>query len=157
MCNFLSAIVKRNGDVVCDPEHTDSHEDLVANEGLPDKGKGEFVRVEFTPGGVIDDPKTWNLQLDEAMTPIWWTDEMVEKVREYLERLVSNHIVRENRKVLIGGWWIIAKGASIGKNCGARIYVNYGTVTTNAYGGTVTTNYGTVTTDQSVAAEEGMV
>lgn len=50
MCNFLSAIVMKNGRIICDPEHTDSHSDLIAANELRDDDvfiRG-WVRVEFT-------------------------------------------------------------------------------------------------------------
>ncbi len=34
MCNFLSAIAYKNGDIFCAPEYTDSHEDLISHLGL---------------------------------------------------------------------------------------------------------------------------
>ena len=56
MCNFLSAIVMKSGDLICDPEHTDSHEDLLESNGIQDNGMGGFVLVEFlSPEGRGDE------------------------------------------------------------------------------------------------------
>jgi len=49
MCNFLSAIALRNGDIFCDPASTDSHEDLIEYKGLVNNDKETFVRVEYVP------------------------------------------------------------------------------------------------------------
>jgi len=52
MCNFLSAIVTKNGKFICHPELTDSHESLIEAYGLKDEEnfrERQFVRIEFTP------------------------------------------------------------------------------------------------------------
>lgn len=51
MCEFLSAVVMKNGDIIYNP-YTDAHEDLVALHNLRDNREGKFARVEFKP----DDP-----------------------------------------------------------------------------------------------------
>ena len=126
MCQFISAIVKRNGDVFCQPEYTDSHEDLLDSLGLQDNGNEGFVRIEFIPGEKIDDPKTWNLKLDETNPPDWWTPDLSERVRDYMISLVGRHIVRESRNILLGGWWILTDGAEVTRVNGARIYAMLG-------------------------------
>ena len=75
MCNFLSAIVLSNGDVLTAPEYTDSHEDLILHFGLENCDNSRcqhFVRVEFTPEK-IDDPDSYTLKIDdEGGAPQWF-------------------------------------------------------------------------------------
>ena len=118
MCKFLSAIVLQNGDVLCDPEHTDAHEELIAANNLRDGTtaalREHFVRVEFVPPetGDMSDMSLWQLKLDENAEPSWWAGQK-EKVREFLSGLVSAHVVRDYKKILLGGWWVLADGAVV--------------------------------------------
>ena len=52
MCNFLSALVLRNGDVLHHPM-LDSHSDLVRHFEVPDTREHHqhFAKVELTPVG----------------------------------------------------------------------------------------------------------
>jgi hypothetical protein len=128
MCKFLSAIVMRNGDVLCDPEHTDSHEDLILAHGLRDSGAlgsggRDWSRVEFVPpkDGDIADLDRWTLTLDEDHAkPSWW-DESEPALRTRLCEMVRAHIVDDKRPILLGGWWIVIRTAQIGKVVGAAI------------------------------------
>lgn len=95
MCNFLSAIVKPNGDILCNPEYTDSHSELAAYHGLPDPdgltGLARCVRVELirSESGVIEEYK---FHVDENTVPDWWDSDMAVRVecsmRDRLKRLV---------------------------------------------------------------------
>lgn len=55
MCNFLSAVVLRNGDVLTHPM-LDSHSDLVRYYKLPDTRvyHQHFAKVELTPVDWLD-------------------------------------------------------------------------------------------------------
>ena len=125
MCNFLSALVLQNGDVLVDPEHTDSHEHLVAHWKLDDSREyaRRWVRVEFMPPDYmkIDEPDTYVLKLDETTSPVWWTDELQAKVAEDLRSLVRRMLVTDTQDILLGGCWILAGKANITKAVSARI------------------------------------
>ena len=110
MCNFLSAIVLPSGEVFTDPEHTDSHEDLIACRGLADNGLGGFVRVEFTPAnGEYHETDQYQLCLDEYNAPEWWTTEVADRTAEYLRERVRRMVkTSEEIKILLGGCWILA-------------------------------------------------
>ena len=117
MCNFLSAIVLKNGDILCAPEYTDSHEDLIQHFNLQDNEMSKylerFCRIEFVPpkGMVgISNLSNWVLNVDEQETPSWFDKE---KVRNSMESLVRDHIISDNRKFLLGGWWILVGNAVI--------------------------------------------
>ena len=106
MCNFLSAIVLKNGDVLHHPM-LDSHSDLVTWFNLPDQSHcRHFAKVELTPVE-WGDVATWKFRLDEETAPQWW-DEVKEgaeaKVRDIAERM----IVRSGtKKLLLEGCWIL--------------------------------------------------
>ena len=119
MCNFLSAVLVRDGDLLLDPEHTDSHEDLIEIHRLRDDGRGRFVRVEFVPDKEAPgDLSRWALNIDEPSTPDWID---LAALRERLVEIVRPHLVTDERGLLIGGWWILLGGAKIRKADNARI------------------------------------
>jgi hypothetical protein len=119
MCHFLSAIFCKNGDLICQPEYTDGHEDLIAWAGLKDDGsplsKRGWVRVEFTPPA---DHETWThlskwtLTIDEQGDPPKWFD--ADKARGACAAVVERMFVKKEQPVLLGGCWIVCKGGKIG-------------------------------------------
>ena len=137
MCNFLSAIVKRNGDIICKPDCTDSHEDLIDFAGLVDDGRGAFVRVELTPDGNdfanVDD---YTFRVDQQDTPDWWTEDLAASVEESLRDRVRRMIIAEDRKIVLGGCWIVVDGATVQKSMNATIRMIGGTIKL-IYGGTI--------------------
>ena len=125
MCSFLSALILRNGDIVMDPEHTDSHEVLIASLGLQDTGETiagrSFVRVEFTPGddiAAISDLSTWRLRIDEESSPDWVD---LDLIRSKLEDRIRRMFVTDHRLLLLGGCWILTGSAVVDKIVSARI------------------------------------
>jgi hypothetical protein len=114
MCNFLSAIVMRNGDIFCDPEHTDSHDDLIKANNLrtSDVAERGYCKVEFTAGEDMLDPAGYTLRVDEDTTPKWWAkhkDAVEANLRARIERM----IVVDEREMLLGGCWIVGKSAIV--------------------------------------------
>ena len=76
MCNFVSALVLRNGDVLTHPM-LDSHVDLVSHFKLPDHSEyiQNFVKVELVPGAdAWLTPEKWKWTVDESSPPAWWPD-----------------------------------------------------------------------------------
>lgn len=71
MCQFLSAVILRNGDVLTHPM-LDSHTDLIRYYKLPDTTAyhQHFAKVELTPVDWMD-PATWTFRLDEDTAPSW--------------------------------------------------------------------------------------
>ena len=128
MCTFLSAIVMKNGDVLCDPEHTDSHEDLLAKHNIRDglAQQGKFARVEFIPPkdhANIEDTSKWTFKVDEQVKPDWLDEE---RARSSLAARVKRMFVQDKRSILLGGCWILGDGADVAKVRNARIYGMYG-------------------------------
>ena len=125
MCNFLSGLVLKNGDIITDPEHTDSHEDLIEARGLNDNNTHiqQFARFEFVPKSVKDtgDVGTYKFSIDEDVCPAWFDEDMEANVVERLKDRISHMIITDSRKLLLGGCWIFAGEAKIRSVKNARI------------------------------------
>jgi len=123
MCNFLSAIVLKNLDVIWDPGYPDRHEELLKKCNLTDDEKGfyleKFCRVEFTPTDFnknLNDINNWRLDVDESSIPSWFNEEIV---TNKLWTIISDMFVQDKRETLQNGCFILLDGAEIGevKNC----------------------------------------
>jgi hypothetical protein len=112
MCNFYSAIVMKNGDLLHN-ENLMSHEDIIRLFNINDSqiNCDKFVRVEFAPLDNSDfaDIEKYGFNVDEESTPKWF-----EKHREYiisrLKEIVSKRIITSDQKILTGGLYVV-------KNC----------------------------------------
>lgn len=156
MCEYLSALVLRNGDIVHSP-YTDSHSDLILSAGLdendtPHRGEPRFSRVEFRPADPADlaSIEKYRLVLDEGREPEWFAEHR-EKVESTLRRWADAAIIRSPVPILFGGRWVVAKGGRVGRLVGGTIVANFGVVTVNY--GTVVCNSGTVTAGQILSGK----
>ena len=129
MCQFLSAIVTRKGDIFQSP-WTDSHEDLIKIFNLKEGRSGQnFVRVEFKPPRddkyrpKFFDFKNYKLYVDERETPAWFDDATFDKTQKRLNQTLKSMLVTDKRDLLIGGAYIIGKGADVKKIKQSRILV----------------------------------
>ena len=141
MCNFLSAIVLRNGDVLTHPL-LDSHSDLIRYYELPDTRAHHqhFAKVELTPVDWLD-ASTWQWRLDEETAPGWWED-VAASAEATLRARASRMILTTGRKDLVlEGCWILGGDAEIADFRGGRI--------ASMRGGTLTTMWGGTLTDQA--------
>ena len=109
MCKFYSAIVMKNGDVLHD-EHVLSHEDLIALFNINDTQTNcdKFVRVEYTVEDENDyaDIEKYKLNVDEQTIPKWF-EKHREFVTEKLKGIVKTRIILTDRKLLIGGLFVV--------------------------------------------------
>ena len=107
MCNFLSAIVSRNGEIYCNPL-VDSHEDLIDLYHIKDTLMRNIVRVEFRPETACDliDVSKYVLIVDEKETPEWF-EEHRERVLLHLTSIINNLIIKKDRTILVGGVYIL--------------------------------------------------
>ena len=137
MCYFLSALILPSSEIVCDPEHTDSHEDLIDSRGLSDSGRGEFVRVAFVPPNheSFSDPATYTLRVDNDVRPEWFTEALERHVTVMLRDRISRMIVLNERKILLGGCWIAGKTARIAKLQGGKIVILAGGMVNEVWAG----------------------
>ena len=121
MCEFLSAIVTQTGDVLWS-KSTDHHEHLVDHFELNDSQREpmRWVRVEFKPGQNPADASGYNLTLDEREAPDWWEGRK-EKAERTLRGIVEQMIITGDKKILLGGTWILAGKANVGQVVNARI------------------------------------
>ena len=84
MCNFFSAIVLKNGEMIYDL-NTSSHENLIEKAGIKDDtadaDKLTFARIEITPkdGNVFVKKKDWYLKIDQSIIPVWFSKELERK------------------------------------------------------------------------------
>jgi len=114
MCKFKSAIVLRNGDILHN-DFTDSHEDLIGLFGLVDNGKENFVRIEYSTNSKrLDKIENYSLVVDEKSTPAWF-EEIQESVTGQMKIIVSNMIISENQKIIVGRAIILTGNAIVNK------------------------------------------
>ena len=110
MCQFKSAIVLKNGDVIHN-EWIDSHEDLVTLYNLKDEGKEEFVRVEYVPEDTPSNLDKYALKVDEKETPDWFNPEKTERK---LRAIVKKMIITGDVSMIVGKR-VILDGANVGE------------------------------------------
>lgn len=111
MCQFKSAIVALTSEGQFDLLHNpwmDSHEDLVRLFKLNDKpnvrGDCRFARIEFRPESPedYDKPDKYQLIIDEARTPEWFTDEMKARVFERMKLIIASMIISGDADISSG-------------------------------------------------------
>jgi hypothetical protein len=113
MCNFLSALVLRNGDVLHHPM-LDSHLDLVRYFKLPDTNAHirRFAKIELTPVDWMD-AATWTWRIDEPTRPNW-LDEVEAEAERKTRAIADRMIVRDGEHgLIVDGCWIIGGTAKI--------------------------------------------
>lgn len=105
MCNFLSALVTRQGELLCNP-FLNSHEDLIDYFKVNDKTLSEnFVRIEYRPRFSLKKQEGENalnyfdidkyvLKVDETNIPEWFL-EYKPRIIEELQQKLSNMIIDE--------------------------------------------------------------
>jgi hypothetical protein len=124
MCDFLSAIVFKGGRIICQPELTDSHSDLIAANNLRDDNIHirVWVRVELTPTEhKYLDVDSYSMRLDESSRPDWFDSAAEFDAAEKLRDKIRAMIVTDKRALLLGGCWILGEGADIESAKAARI------------------------------------
>ena len=142
MCNFLSAIVTRQGEIFCNPL-LDSHEDLIDLFQLKDNRMDHFVRVEFSPVEKInlDKIEKYIFRVDEESTPKWFDEELKDKTICKLKDILKKIIITENRKILVDGAYILS-GCKIEKITECRVVALCGGTVNEICGGTVNAIWG---------------
>ena len=106
MCQWISAWVLPNGDVLCKPEIV-SH-DLIAKElGINTRDTGRAVKIEFTPGASLLEFDSWTLTLDEPDEPEWWKS-AIEGVRERMKQIARSAIPTDGAHSFDKGYHAIA-------------------------------------------------
>ena len=124
MCEFKSAIVMRNGDILAHPL-TDNHEDLIRLHKLRDTKAGAFARVEFKPDRPEDlaSPEKYKLTIDEQRCPDWFDEDKQLKVSETMRGWIKAMVIDGDADIIIGGCYILAKGAKVETCKSSRIVV----------------------------------
>jgi hypothetical protein len=150
MCNFLSAVVLRNGDVLTHPM-LDSHSELIQRFKLPDTHAyhQHFAKVELTPVGDWLDVSAWKFRLDEETAPGWWAD-VAESVEAELRRRADKMILRDGEhRLIVDGCWIVGGDAKVRDVRSGRIVRVSGGSITDVRGGSITDVSGGSITDVS--------
>jgi hypothetical protein len=145
MCQFKSAIVVRDegskgGFRLLLSPWTESHSELETLFKLRDgKIKPLYAKVEFSPKDLAEAYKveTYKLTIDEERKPDWFDGEMQEKVAAKLADYIKSIIVDGDVELLIGGQFIVAPKARIGRIgiatvnsiCSATVGSIYGSAT----------------------------
>ena len=139
MCQFLSVVVLRNGDLRHHPL-LDSHSDLITYFALPDTSvyHQHFAKAELTPPreGTWTDPSTWTWRIDEETRP-GWLDDVEGQAEAAARRLVERMVIRDERAILADGVWIVAEGARVRRFLGGRLARIEGGTVEAIEGGTV--------------------
>ena len=136
MCQFLSAVVLRNGDVLTHPM-LDSHTDLVTYYKLPDTlaHHQHFAKVELVP---VDwtDAATWTFTLDKETAPSWW-DDVKASVEETMRRRARAMILLSGvHRLIVDGCWIVGRTAQVIDVRAGRIIHVSGSAQMSNVGGT---------------------
>ena len=117
MCNFWSAIVTKNGDVLCD-DMMDSHEDIInkykdkydLKDDETDPEKLRFARIEITPpnSDVFQPVKKWNFKIDQEIKPKWFTKTDEQNCRKVLSEFTKKAIIKGKKidSIESGRYWI---------------------------------------------------
>src|SRR5262245_53588078 len=126
MCQFFSAIVLKNGDVLWH-EATDSHHELISHFKLPDQNLcSHFCKIEFTPksreDGLSDfgNADGYSLRVDEATEPSWFA-EIRETVTKKCREIIRSMIVDDARPLVLGGCRILVSGAKVDSLKSSRV------------------------------------
>lgn len=113
MCNFLSVLVLKNGDVLHHPM-LDSHADLVRYFKLPDSNAHirYFAKAELAPVDWLD-PATWIWRLDEETRPAW-LDNIEADAERQARAIAERMIIRDGeRDLIVDGCWIVGGTAEV--------------------------------------------
>jgi hypothetical protein len=128
MCNFLSGIVLKNGDVITS-EYTDSHDLIAEANGLKERSFPKdmgWIKVEYTSDNLLD-INTYELRVDETDTPAWFDDAMRESVAAKMHRIAQKCILTEGEiPILLGGKWVLGGTANVKRAVCVNIHSLWG-------------------------------
>ena len=130
MCRFMSAIFLKNGDMIADPEHTDSHDVLARAHGLSQTSlqalRHEFIRCELVPVESYVDVESYAFTVDESEVPSWADTDFQAKAAAKMRAAVRRMLVSDTKDVLLGGCWILHGDAQVSEAVRVRIVVMLG-------------------------------
>lgn len=140
MCRFLSVLVLRDGSVRHHPM-LDSHSDLVRYFHLPDADVyvQHFAKAELTPTSDWTDAATWDWRIDEAVRPVWLTEDVERAAEEATRSIAQRMVIKDGKRdLIVDGCWIIAGTAMIRDVRSGRIVRVQGSATISNVGGSAT-------------------
>lgn len=130
MCHFFSCIVTKSGDVL-QLDNSDSHEDIIEKykdsydlyDTFSEPHLLKFARVEITPpnNDVFAPLTEWNFNIDQSITPTWFTDVDKENCFKVLKAFLEKSLIigKEIDTLDCGRYWI--KDSKIGYVKGSAI------------------------------------
>lgn len=129
MCNFLSVLIAKNGDVLHHPM-LDSHADLVTYFHLPDTSVAiqHFAKAECVPpsDGWLT-PDTWRWHLDEPSRPVWLTEDLEREAEAATRRIAQRMILSEGEhRLIVDRCWIVGGTAVVRDVRGGRLICVWG-------------------------------
>ena len=126
MCKFLSAIVLKNGDLICDP-FIDSHEVLIENYNLRDNNTNNFIRIEYSPNNNdYFDLTKYKLHIDEISIPNWFTNDLNDIITNRLNNILNKIIIKESQDILENRVAILCDGVTVDVVNNCKIIIMYG-------------------------------
>jgi ketosteroid isomerase-like protein len=114
MCNFLSVLILKNGDVLHHPM-LDSHADLVTYFKLPDADAyiSHFAKAELAPDNWLD-VATWRWRLDEETRPRWLTETLERGAEDQTRRIAGRMLLVDGKhRLVVDGCWIVGGTAIV--------------------------------------------
>src|SRR5215468_1412861 len=101
MCQWLSAIVTKSGELYFNP-WVSSHETLIRIFNLRDTNSN-LARVEYFPKGEYYEIDKYGFKIDEERKPTWLNEE---KLIPRLRRVVEACFIKQNTEAIAGGVFI---------------------------------------------------
>ena len=127
MCQFFSAILLKNGDLIWSP-FTDSHSVLESANNVRDNSIDNMAKLEFYPPEpkMLADVDSYTLRIDEERRPAWLTNAKEEKARDKMRSIALRMIIKDERSTVLGGCWILADSARVKSLHSARVIAMMG-------------------------------
>ena len=116
MCEFISGLAFKNGDIFMLPGVTNSHEVLIDYKGLKDENQfiRNWVRFEYTPPTdltLMADLDNWSFRIDECMQQGWIDeDSTIKKLKAKVSTML---ITGDTHPILLGGCYVLLGGANV--------------------------------------------
>ena len=120
MCNFFSAIVNDEGQVLW-RNGISSHSELEKALNIRDDGHSAKVELTPPPEGPFNDVEKWVFKIDEARTPEWWDGAYEGNVRQVVnDWMCSNDRYTWDGDLDLGGL-TSAKGLTLPQEIGGDL------------------------------------
>lgn len=127
MSDFFFILIKQNGDVILDV-FANSHIDLIDKYITEyDNYNKSYFKAMYSPiqNSRLDVLDNYKLIISETFIPDWFTDEFKKSVVTKLNKIISNMIIKSNRKILLNEGAILTNKANIDQVKHSIIFAMY--------------------------------